>query len=413
MDRGKNTFNIPIKILTIHLQVGGSLGGLFTGIALKRLGHTVKIFERNPTPLLQNQGAGIVAGEDVQSFLKKYDLTKRQYKISCKHSHYLDREGNVIHSESTGMKTTSWDLMYYLLRAIYDGTPSKYCEVPAPVPGEGSVSYDYAYTVTNIQESQEGKIEVQYETKDGASGSSTADLVIGADGPSSTIRKMLLPDVKRQYTGYVAWRGTIPETEASVAAYETFTENTTYYHTQGIQILAYTIPGKHGTLEKGKRLINWVWYCNYPQDSPEFEELMTDRDGRVHQITLPAGKMSLNVWEQQKKYARSKLSPQFAEIVEKTEQPFIQAITDVTSTEVSFFDGKVRLIGDAVAGFRPHTASSTSQAAFDAEKLGELLRGEIDEGGWREEVMRYARTVQRSGIESGNQSQFGKHPLAR
>lgn len=73
----------------------------------------------------------------------------------------------------------------------------------------------------------------------------------------------------------------------------------------------------------------------------------------------------------------------------------------------------MRLIGDAVAGFRPHTASSTSQAAFDAEKLSELLRGEIDEGKWKEEVMSNARTVQRSGIESGNRSQFGTHPMAR
>jgi 2-polyprenyl-6-methoxyphenol hydroxylase-like FAD-dependent oxidoreductase len=311
------------------------------------------------------------------------------------------------------MKTTSWDLMYYLLCANFDRTPSKYCEVPAPVSGEGSVPYDYGHTVKNILDKQGSKVEVQYENKDGVSSSSTADLVIAADGPSSTIRKIFLPNVEREYTGYVAWRGTIPENEASEAAKETFTENTTYYHTRGIQILAYTIPGPHGTLEVGKRLINWVWYCNYAQGSSEFKELMTDCDGRSHQITLPAGKINPSVWEQQKRYARGTLSPQFAEIVEKTQQPFIQAITDVTSSEISFLGGKVRLIGDAVAGFRPHTASSTSQAAFDAEKLSELLRGEIDEGRWEEEVMNYARTAQRSGIESGNRSQFGNHPLAR
>jgi len=288
--------------------------------------------------------------------------------------------------------------MYYLLRANFDGTPSKYCEVPAPVSGEGSGTYDYGHTVKNVLDRPECKVEVRYENKDGVSASSTADLVLAADGPSSTIRKIFLPDVKREYTGYVVWRGTIPENEASEAAKETFTENITYYHTQGIQILAYTIPGQHGTLEVGKRLINWVWYCNYPQDSAEFKELMTDRDGRFHRVTLPAGKMNPSVWEQQKRYARSKLSPKFAEIIEKTQLPFIQAITDVTSSEISFFGGKVRLIGDA---------------AFDAEKLSELLRGDIDERKWKEEVMKYARTVQRSGIESGNRSQFGKHPLAR
>jgi len=31
--------------------VGGSLGGLFTGLVLKRLGHKIRILERTPTAL--------------------------------------------------------------------------------------------------------------------------------------------------------------------------------------------------------------------------------------------------------------------------------------------------------------------------------------------------------------------------
>jgi 2-polyprenyl-6-methoxyphenol hydroxylase-like FAD-dependent oxidoreductase len=38
-----------------------------------------------------------------------------------------------------------------------------------------------------------------------------ADIVIGADGPSSTVRKLLFPEVDITYAGYVAWRGTVKE----------------------------------------------------------------------------------------------------------------------------------------------------------------------------------------------------------
>ncbi|MCJ1484988.1 hypothetical protein MMC06_005161 [Schaereria dolodes] len=392
-------------------DVGGSLGGLFAGIVLKRLGYNVRILERNPTPLLHHQGAGVVAGGDVQSFFRKYDSTQRPLAVTSKLRHYLDKDGNQIYREDTVQKMTSWDLLYYLLRANFDGVDSEYCEVPMPLEGEGTGTYQHGHTVKSIRD-VEKKIEIDYEDKEGFKGSMAADLVIGADGPSSTLRSLLIPEVKREYAGYVAWRGTVPEAGVSQAATEAFIEKFTFYHSEGLQILAYVIPGSNGTLDIGKRLINWVWYCNYPQGSKIYTELMTDSEGRKHHNTLPVGKMREEIWEQQKDYALNSLPPQFAEIVCDTKQPFIQAITDILSPRNSFFDGKVLLIGDACAGFRPHTAASTSQAAFDAQKLDELMRGAISGTQWEQKTMEYARRVQRRGVEMGQWSQFGHHPLS-
>ncbi|MGZ8773417.1 MAG: hypothetical protein ACXW10_08470 [Acidimicrobiia bacterium] len=44
------------------------------------------------------------------------------------------------------------------------------------------------------------------------------DLLVGADGTASTIRRVLLPEIAPQYAGYVAWRGTVPEHHLSPAA---------------------------------------------------------------------------------------------------------------------------------------------------------------------------------------------------
>lgn len=85
-------------MLTPYLlqQVGGSLGGLFTGTILKRLGHNIKILERAPTALLQHQGAGIVAGPAVQEFFSKFDRTKTPICITSNARQYLNKNGEVI-----------------------------------------------------------------------------------------------------------------------------------------------------------------------------------------------------------------------------------------------------------------------------------------------------------------------------
>ncbi|KAI9792469.1 MAG: hypothetical protein M1833_001082 [Piccolia ochrophora] len=391
----------PLNVIV----VGGSLGGLFTGIVLKRLGHRVRIFERNPTPLLQHQGAGIVAGGEAQAFFDSFDATRSQIAVPSHLRHYFDKKGQVIHEEHKLQRMTSWDLLYYVLRANFDRVQSDYCTVPDATEGEGDALYEYGHTVTDVRE-VDNHVEVDFHTKAGQKSRARADMVIAADGPGSTIRKILNPGVKRDYAGYVAWRGTVPEREVSTAVKEAFVEKFAFFHTAAIQILCYTIPGPKGTVEPGKRLLNWVWYCNYPKDSKEFDALMTDKEGTRHHITLPVGKMRDEIRKQQNEFAERILPPQFAELVVKTVQPFIQAITDVLPSQQTFFSGKVLLIGDALAGFRPHTAASTSQAALHALLLEQVLKGEISWKEYKDTSTQYAQRTSQAGIMMGDRSQF-------
>ena len=88
------------------IVVGGSLGGLLAGIVLKRLGYEVTIFERSPIPLLQDQGAGIVAGGDTLNYLKQFDLTHREVAVRSPIRHYLNRKGDEIRREEWEQKMT-------------------------------------------------------------------------------------------------------------------------------------------------------------------------------------------------------------------------------------------------------------------------------------------------------------------
>lgn len=322
---------------------------------------------------------------------------------------------------------TSWDVLFRLLRHRVDGRDAseyltgeekgKVEEVLRAKEGVGEVGkglgvYANGCVVQSVEDAGEDGVRVRWKNEDGEVKDATADLVFAADGASSAVRRQLLPSVERKYVGYVAWRGTVDEQDLSPEATDVFVEKFPFFHTAGIQALGYLIPGENGTLEKGKRLANWVWYCNYEEDSAEYEDLMTDKNGKRHAVTLPVGAMKEKVWEQQKKYASEVLPPQFAELVNKTQHPFIQAITDVISPENELLNGKVLLVGDALAGFRPHTAASSGQAAFDALALAELLDGKIDREEYDKKVLEHATEVQRHGVMLGERSQFGRHPLA-
>lgn len=386
--------------------------------------------ERTPRFLLDNQGAGIVAGGDTISFFEKYDRTGKPIAVPSYKRLYLNQKGDVIHEEVKRQNMTSWDLCYYLLRANYDRVESEYLDDGGKLPkvreSDGKVDYRYGCTVTDIiDEGDFVRVKFKRVGEDGVEFEDEVQskLVVAADGelvlprmismmkltttgPSSTVRKILEPQVERTYAGYVSIRGTVPESEASQASLDVFRERFCFFHAPGTQNLTYTIAGPNGNTNPGHRLLNFVWYANFPEGSPELEQLMTDQDGRRRHVTIPPGKIAWNAWEMLKSKADDTLSPQMAEMAHKTRSPFVQCITDVISPKNLYMGDKVVLIGDALAGFRPHPAASTSQAAFNVMSLVEWLEGGIERKEFVRRTMEFARMMQNRGVEMGRRSQF-------
>lgn len=215
--------------------VGGSLAGLMHALTFLSLPNPpkVRILERSPTKLLHNQGAGIVAGPDTQQYFDKYVRPGRNIVVTSTRRHYLNKKGEVMPQsvEDRSQRMTSWDLVYHLLRWRVDGLESDYVK-DLQSDDRPKAEYEHGCTVTNVEHDGDS-VKLTWTDKDKGEGqTATADLVIAADGPSSTIRAMLQPSVERKYVGYVAWRGTCPETELSDEARKVFVEQFTFFHSE-------------------------------------------------------------------------------------------------------------------------------------------------------------------------------------
>lgn len=173
-----------------------------------------------------------------------------------------------------------------------------------------------------------------------------------------------------------------------------------------VYLTRYTMPGPDTTVEYPNRLRNWVWYLPYPPELESFKRIMTDIHNVTHKYTLPPGLICPEVWTAQKDMAKKRLDANSASLIGLTEQPFIQAITEVVCDRGLFLDGKVLLVGDAFSTFRPLSGQGTNQGAKGAMALKEVFEGKATLVSWETMMKEYAERTQAFGIERETQAQL-------
>jgi 2,6-dihydroxypyridine 3-monooxygenase len=171
-------------------------------------------------------------------------------------------------------------------------------------------------------------------------------------------------------------------------------------------ILCYFIPGPGAATEPGRRGLNWVWYVNMP-DGPELERLLTDRTGKLHGASVPAGMVPAQLTAEVHAAAERELHPRFVELVQGTADPFIQTILDVVVPRMAF--GRACLLGDAAFVLRPHAAAATAKAAADATAMAASLAanpGDPDAAlrSWETRQLEHGRGLVDHGIALGSRS---------
>jgi 2,6-dihydroxypyridine 3-monooxygenase len=366
--------------------VGGSLGGLTAALVLRDLGCQVTVFERS-TAELESRGAGIVVlSTTLRYFRERTGLDVDRITTSTGFLRYLDRGGAVIYEEPRRYRYSGWHTIYRALLGCLD--PAAYRL------GREMVGFEQAG----------GRVVVHF-----ADGSrSDHDLLVCADGIGSIARATLQPSARPVYAGYVAWRGTVPEARLSAEVRELLADSIVYQVLPNSHILVYPIPAVDGSVEPGRRLANFVWYRNYAAGD-ELGDLMTDRHGQHHDVSLPPGTAREPHLRALREATVRLLAGQLAEVVHRTERPFVQVIFDVEVARMAF--GRVCLIGDAAFGLRPHAAAGTAKAAADAWALAAALeaeRGEVQAAlpRWEQQQLALGRAVLERTRSNGDKSQL-------
>ncbi|KAH7408073.1 hypothetical protein DE146DRAFT_645177 [Phaeosphaeria sp. MPI-PUGE-AT-0046c] len=388
--------------------IGGSIAGLMCGVMLKHHGYSVTILEQEVSSSREGYDAGIKIGPAVQAFLDKHDRVKRDMTITCLPGVIINIDGRPTAQRGQTMITTSWGLIVSVLRANFDGFTSTAVPVaPELKHSDGKATFRSGARATSVHEVGPEAEVTWLNIETGMNEALKASIVIVADGSKSVIRSTLLPDVKREYAGYMCWRGTVQEDKIDDKWNELYAERATFHLMDKTYLLNYTIPTDDGVLTKGKRLHNWLWYSNLIPDSPEMADLFTDVNGKVHRGTVPRNLVRPELWEKQKALAKQMLPEGIATIVQRTTAPFITKVFDSKCAKASFFNGKLFLVGDAQITLRPNIGMSTTHAANDCNELEKVIEGIATPQQWERVVLRwgaaqqrFAMTISAYGLES-------------
>jgi 2,6-dihydroxypyridine 3-monooxygenase len=367
--------------------IGGSIGGLTTALRLREVGFEVDIFERTGT-YLDGRGSGIVLQpETVRWVVERHsDVRLGDVSTASRWLRYLDPDGGIEHEEQVTWRFTSWTTFYRVLLDDF-----------------GRDRYHLGEFAVGIEQSEDSAT-VRF-----ASGRvAEADLVVFADGVMSTGRRRLMPEVAFEYSGYVGWRGTVPENDLSAATHALLADALSYSVAPHTQICMYPIPGPNGEVDEGRRVLNYVWYRNVAA-GPELDELMTDSAGFSSPISLHPGRVQQRFVDEMRETARRVLAPAAAELVGATEQPYLQVVVDVRSTRMAF--GRIAILGDAAFAARPHAAAGTAKAAADAWALAAALedsKGDVPAAlkAWEVDQLRVGESLVNRARAMGSRSQF-------
>ena len=330
------------------LVIGGGIGGLSLALSLHQAGIAVRIYEAvsDPAPL----GVGINLQPTAVRELTELGLGDMlaQTGIATEELSYFNKLGQLVWNEPRGVAAGyKWpqysihrgELQLMLLRAVRARI--------------GEQNFCSGLRLINFEQNHR-RINATLGTSSSATVSDEADVLIGADGIHSTVRRQLYPDEgEPRFAGQVLWR-------AAVDA-EPFLGGRTMIVAGHLKQRIIAYPMARG-VKPGQLLTNWVCQMAVTEGGPQRE----DWNRRVSKERVSTAF---------KKWRFPWLD--VPDLINCTPEIFEFPLVDRDPVPAWTF-GRVTLLGDAAHPMQPIGSQAGTQAIIDARVLTAALLAESD-----------------------------------
>ncbi len=317
----------PKKILI----VGAGVGGLTTALACLHHGFEVQLFDQ--APALEEIGAGIQIPPNASKILAalglQQEIAARAFQPQALQTR-MGETGRQIFSIALNAATLShWGAPYYHIhRADYVAVLSAALQARAPHALVLNASFSH------YQQTADG---VAAHMADGRS--FEGDILIGADGLRSSVRRQMLGPEQPRFTGNMAWRAVVP-----AAALD---------DPPPTNACVWMGPNRHAvTYHLGAGLVNFIG--------------VVERDDFMQEDWHSTGA------RQQAAEDFAAWHPMVTGLIDKAETLHRWALYD-RQTLSTWHEGRVSLLGDAAHPMLPFMAQGAAMAVEDGWALAACL----------------------------------------
>ncbi len=327
---------------------GAGIGGLTAALSLHRAGIDVMVYEAAPVILPMGVGINVLPNASRELVELGLEAEIDQFAIRTSAMNYCTAEGELVISQLCGLAAgynwPQWslhrgDLHLMLLRVFKERA------------GADKVVTDSV--LVDHKEDSAGKVTAYFEHAE--AGGTTAvegDVLIGADGLHSAVRRKLYPNEgKPLYCGIVLYRAAVESNE--------FLDGKTMIimGDKRLRLVAYPMSSEMQRRGNGRSLVNWI-------------------------AVLPGDENDAPTEDWQNSSNEQKLKPRYANwkfdwidvprILDATGEIFEFPVYDRDPIERWSF-GRVTLLGDAAHPLIPVSSNGAGQAILDASALAYAL----------------------------------------